>query len=140
MPWPRMDRGQEPEVEIHGSLGKQLRGCAGKKCIPFSARKGRLRQNKWMRAAAQWLLPKWNTWASCRRVEPGGLRGISGDVEKKKGLVGWRLRCCKRAAPVAEAAGQQQEGAAERAAGRGRSGLQEPEVTSARGRSEATQI
>ncbi|RRT37208.1 hypothetical protein B296_00055197 [Ensete ventricosum] len=40
-----------------------------------------------------------------RRVEPERLHGIRDDIEKKKGLVGWRLRCYKRAVPVTEAAG-----------------------------------
>ncbi|RWW43952.1 hypothetical protein BHE74_00050333 [Ensete ventricosum] len=39
-------------------------------------------------SSSRWLLLKWNTSVSYRRVEPGGLHGIDNDMEKKRGWWG----------------------------------------------------
>ncbi|RZR99185.1 hypothetical protein BHM03_00028681 [Ensete ventricosum] len=67
----------------------------------------------------------------CRRVEPKRTPRNQLRRREEEGPVGWRLRYCKRAALVAKAAGQQQEGAIGRARP---SELQESEVILARGR------
>ncbi|RWW59943.1 hypothetical protein BHE74_00033095 [Ensete ventricosum] len=74
---------------------------------------------------------------SCKRVEPERTPQNQLRDREEEGLVGWRLLCRKRAGPVAEAAGQQQNGAV---GSTRHSELQEPEGTPARGRSGWSEI